>query len=386
MTSVELDRLLPEYVRRFAAYRPSKPDPELMKLFGCSRLFRLNNNENALGPPPAAQEVLDRFPPIRAAIYPNGDCYYLRQKLAERLGKHPDQLLVGNGANEVISFVIKAFCQQGDNIVTADKTFAVYEWVAEFSGFEARLVPLKDYAFDAERMLGRIDEKTKILFVCNPNNPTGAYWNTVELRNFLDAIDSRQIVVVDEAYCEFVEARDFPNGMDLIEEYPNLVVFRTFSKMYGLAGLRIGYLAGNLDVVNVIRRTCVVYSVNALAQEVALAAVDDNEHVLKTREMVRTGKEFLKRELALLGLTYVAGEGNYVMVRLPISDTLAYRKLMTQGVMVRTMTGFRFPNFIRVTIAKMEAMEAFIQALTGILSLRNKGASIPLRGPVQILL
>jgi histidinol-phosphate aminotransferase len=183
MTSVELDRLLPEYVRRFAAYRPSKPDPELMKLFGCSRLFRLNNNENALGPPPAAQEVLDRFPPIRAAIYPNGDCYYLRQKLAERLGKHPDQLLVGNGANEVISFVIKAFCQQGDNIVTADKTFAVYEWVAEFSGFEARLVPLKDYAFDAERMLGRIDEKTKILFVCNPNNPTGAYWNTVELRN-----------------------------------------------------------------------------------------------------------------------------------------------------------------------------------------------------------
>jgi histidinol-phosphate aminotransferase len=193
-------------------------------------------------------------------------------------------------------------------------------------------------------------------------------------------------VVVDEAYCEFVEARDFPNGMDLIEEYPNLVVFRTFSKMYGLAGLRIGYLAGNLDVVNVIRRTCVVYSVNALAQEVALAAVDDNEHVLKTREMVRTGKEFLKRELALLGLTYVAGEGNYVMVRLPISDTLAYRKLMTQGVMVRTMTGFRFPNFIRVTIAKMEAMEAFIQALTGILSLRNKGASIPLRGPVQILL
>ena len=379
MTPFALDRLLPEYVKRFEAYTPSKPDPELMKLFGCSRLYRLNNNENALGPPPAAKEVLERFPPIRAAIYPNGDCYYLRHKLAKRFNKHPDQFLVGNGANEAIGFVIKAFCQQGDNIITADKTFAVYEWVAEFSRIEARLVPLKDYAFDAERMLSRIDEKTKIIFVCNPNNPTGAYWTVQKLRDFLDTIAGRQIVVVDEAYCELVDVEDFPNGMDLIDEYPNLVVFRTFSKTYGMAGLRIGYLAGSLEVVNVIRRTCIVYSVNALAQEAALAAVDADEHVLRTREMVRTGKEFLKRELALLGLDCVAGEGSYLMVRLPISDSLAYRKLMSQGVMVRTMTGFRFPNFIRVTTAKMEAMEAFIQALAVVLSRQEKSTPMPLR-------
>jgi histidinol-phosphate aminotransferase len=361
-----LDKLVPEYVRHFEAYIPSKPDPELMKLYGCSRLFRLNNNENALGPPPAAAEIIRRFPPPHAAIYPSGDAFYLRHKLAERFGLHPDQVLVGNGANEVITFVIKAFCEEGDNIITADKTFAVYEWVATFSGFEARLVPLKDFGFDDEGMLARIDNRTKALFVCNPNNPTGSYWSEKRLRRFLDRVGGRQIVVVDEAYAEFVEKPDYPDGIRLLREYPNLVVFRTFSKMYGLAGLRIGYLAGDLDVVNMIRRTCIVYSVNGPAQEAALAAIGDDEHIARTHEMVRDGKAFLTRELERLGLPYVCGEGNFIMIKLPMNDNLAYRKLMTQGVMVRTMTGFRFPNYIRVTIARMEAMEALIDGLSKI--------------------
>ncbi|MEW6348053.1 MAG: histidinol-phosphate transaminase [Thermodesulfobacteriota bacterium] len=362
-----LERLLPDYVKKFEAYVPSRPDAELMKLYGCSRLIRLNNNENPLGPPAASQEVLRRFPPERAAMYPSGDAFHLRGKLAERFGKDPDQFLVGNGANEVIAFVMKAFCGQGDNIITADRTFAVYEWVAEFSGIEARLVPLKDYGFDDAGVLKLIDDRTKILFVCNPNNPTGRYWSEPTLRAFLDGVDRKQIVVVDEAYCEFVEKRDFPDGMRLIEEYPNLVVFRTFSKMYGLAALRIGYLAGSLDVVSAIRKTCVVYSVNALAQEAALAAVNADDHVRRTRDMVTRGKAFLARELTRLGLPYVSGEGNFVMIRLPLSDTLAYRKLMKKGVMVRTMTGFRFPNHIRVTVSTDDAMEAFVHALEEVL-------------------
>ena len=362
-----LEKLVPEYVRHFEPYTPSKPDSELMKLFGCSRLHRLNNNENPLGPPPASQAIIKLFPPPGAAGYPSGDSYYLRRKLADQFGKHPDQFLVGNGANEVISFVIKAFCEKGDNIITADKTFAVYEWVAQFSGFETRLVPLKDYGFDWQGMLDQIDRHTKILFVCNPNNPTGTYWNNATMRGFLDAVDGRQIVVLDEAYFEFVEADDFPDGMALMNEYPNVVAFRTFSKMFGLAGLRIGYLAADRGVVDVIRRTCVVYSVNALAQEAALAAVGDTGHIRRTREMVAEGKEFLKRELPGLGLQMVSGEGNYMMIKLPMSDTLVYRKLMAEGVMVRTMTGFRFPNYIRVTISRLEAMEALVEALAKVL-------------------
>jgi histidinol-phosphate aminotransferase len=362
MSPLSLESLLPPYIRSFEPYVPSRPDAELMRLYGCSRLFRLNNNENALGPPAAAQEVIRRFV-RRAALYPSGDSFYLRRKLADRFGKDPERFLVGNGANEVISFAIKAFCESGDNIITADRTFAVYEWVATFSGLEARLVPLRDYAFDDRGMLERMDGRTKMFFLCNPNNPTGTCWGRDRLRRFLEAVDGRAIVVVDEAYCEFVEGEDYPDGMSLLDEYPHLVVFRTFSKMYGLAGLRIGYLAGSLPVVDAIRRACVVYSVNAVAQEAAVAALDDGDHILKSRRLVRESRAYLEEELAARGLTLVSGEGNFIMIRLPMSDTLAYRKLMTRGVMVRTMTGFRFPNFIRVTLSVREVMEAFVTAL-----------------------
>jgi histidinol-phosphate aminotransferase len=359
-----LDALVPAYVREFDPYIPSKPDPELMKLYGTARLFRLNNNENPLGPPPGAQEIIRRFPPPQGALYPSGDSYYLREAIAAFHGLDPDQVLVGNGANEVIAFVIKAFCEQGDNIVTADKTFAVYEWVAVFSGIEARVIPLRVEGFDDIGMLRAIDPKTKILFVCNPNNPTGSYWSKERLKAFLDAVGGERIVVVDEAYFEFVEQEDYPDGVSLLGDYPNLVVFRTFSKMYGIAGLRIGYLIGDLAIVNMIRRTCVVYSVNRLAQEAALAAFrDDTGHIRQTRALVSESRALLREEMAKLKLPIISGEGNYLIVKLPGSDTLAYRKMMREGIMIRPMTGFRYPNHIRVTLAKMEAMEAFVAAL-----------------------
>jgi histidinol-phosphate aminotransferase len=367
MLSVSLSDLVPDYIKRFEAYVPSKPDTELMKLYGCSRLFRLNNNENPLGPPPGARKIIEDFPAMKASLYPSGDVYFGRNKLASKFCLDPDQILFGNGANEVIAFVIKAFCQEGDNIVTADKTFSVYEWVAQFSGIEARLVPLNDFGFDEEAILKAVDERTKIIFVCNPNNPTGTYWNKATMKTFLDRVAGRQIVVIDEAYCEFVSESDYPNGIELIKEYPNVVVFRTFSKMYGLAGLRIGYLAGSREVVDVIRRTCVVYSVNVVAQEAVMAAIDDDDHVARTRELIKTEKTYLACGLQDLNLEVHAAEGCYVMVRLPMSDTLAYRKLMNKGVMVRSMTGFRFPNWIRVSIGRHEAMEVFIEALSVIL-------------------
>ena len=270
----------------------------------------------------------------------------------------------------MIAFVIKAFCQEGDNIITADKTFAVYEWVAEFSGYEARLVPLgEDYGFDAAAMLAAIDERTKVIFLCSPNNPTGSYWSEAKLRQFLDRIDGRQIVVLDEAYCEFVEADDFPDGMKLLDEYPNLLVFRTFSKMFALAGLRIGFMAGAEKLIEVVRRTCVVYSVNSFAQQAALGSLEDAvEHIGRTRAMVRQARQFLSGELDKLNLFHLAGEANYMMIRLPMSDTLAYRKLMTQGLMVRSMTGFRFPNHIRVTLGTLPVMEKLVDGLKKILT------------------
>lgn len=363
-----LEQLVPKHVKRFEAYVPSKPDDVLMEYYRCPRLLRLNNNENPLGAPETSREALRTFPPAKASMYPSGDAYHLRRVLAERFDKSPEQFLVGNGINEVIASVIKAFCQEGDNIVTADKTFAVYEWVASFSGYEARTVPLKDFRFDDQAMLTAANERTKIFFVCNPNNPTGTYWGRERLQNFLDQVDRRAIVVVDEAYFEFLEEPDFPNAMEMIEQYPNLVSFRTFSKMYGLASLRIGYLVGSMEVVDVIRKTCVVYSVNALAQVAAQAAVNADDHVTRTRQVVRESKEYLEGAFKNLGLFTVSGQGNFMMVRLPMSDSLAYRRLMSQGVMVRTMTGLRFPNFIRVSMGFLPDMEELVAGLKIILN------------------
>ena len=368
-----LEKLVPSHVRDFEAYIPSKPDDELRRLYGAPHLFRMNNNENPLGPPPAAREVLARFDPGQASIYPSGDAWHLRNGLARRFGLPPEAFIVGNGANEVITFVIKAFCCEGDNIITADRTFAVYEWVARFSGYEARVIPLVDGAFDDEAMVAAIDERTKILFICNPNNPTGTYWSGDRLRRFLDAVGGRQIVVIDEAYCEFVERSDFPDAMGLIASHPNVVVFRTFSKMYGLAALRIGYLAGDPAVVDVIRRTCVVYSVNALAQAAALATLDDDgSHLAETGALCRRAREILGAGAARLGLDCHIGEGNYAIVKLPFSDTMAYRLLMRRGYMIRTLTGFRMAGAIRVSFHRPEVMEGLVGALEEILFERRR--------------
>jgi histidinol-phosphate aminotransferase len=355
-----VDNLIPDYVRNFEAYQPSKPDHVLMREYGTSTLYRLNNNENPLGPPAAAQQAIDRYPVEKLSVYPNGDAYDLRQSLASRFGFSADRFLVGNGSCEVITSIIKAFCERGDNIVTADKTFAVYEWVAEFSGIEARLVPLRNYAFDAEAMLARIDQRTKIVFVCNPNNPTGTYWTTPTLIDFLEQVGENRIVVVDEAYFEYVEEDDYPDAMTLIERFPNVVVFRTFSKMYALASLRVGFMVGSAPVVDAVRRTYITYSVNTLAQIAAQAALsDDTAHLARSRQMVRQARAFLKPVFDSLDLPSIGSEGNYIMVKVPINDTLMYRRLMRKGMMVRSMTGFRFPGWIRVTLREAEAMERF---------------------------
>ncbi len=368
MVFPQLDALVPEHIRNFSPYYPSRPDRVLMDLYGLNHLHRLNNNENPLGPPPLARQVIENFPPERAPVYPNGDCFDLRETLAARFRKTPDHFLVGNGSCEVISSVIKAFCVPGNNIITADKTFAVYEWVAEFSGVEARLIPLRDYGFDPEAMLAAMDARTKIIFICNPNNPTGTYWNRDLLTGFLEKVAGRCMVVVDEAYFEYVDEPDYPDAMVLMKAFPNVIAFRTFSKMYALAAFRIGYLCCEPDIVDIIRRTHIVYSVNTPAQESAAAAMaDDADFIRATRDMIRAARAVLCPVLDELGLEYLSNQGNYLMVRTPVSDTLLYRIFMRQGFMIRTMTGFRFPNWIRVSLTTKPVMEAFGKALKTVL-------------------
>jgi histidinol-phosphate aminotransferase len=357
--------LVPAHIRAFEPYVPSPPDPELCRRYGIPRLVRLNNNENLVGPAPEVQALLRAADAGQIPIYPSGDSYYLREALARRFGKEPGQFLVGNGSNEAISCLIKAFCETGDNIVAADRTYAVYEWIATFSGLEARLVPLQaDFTWDPGAVFAAIDHRTKVVFLCNPNNPTGLYWSLGTLTAFLDRLDGRCVVVLDEAYGEFVERPDFPGGLRLIDRYPNLVVFRTFSKMYGLAALRIGYLAAAPALVELIRKTYVVYSVNSLAQQAAeMALAHDGELIAATRAMVREGKERLVETCRQLGFRTGVGEGNYLIVQVPVPDTLLYKKLLRRGYIVRTLTAFRIPGWIRVSLQPEALMAGFRHAL-----------------------
>jgi len=365
MTQFNPEQLVPDYIRRIEPYIPSVPDPELMRRFGVDHLYRLNNNENPLGPPPEAQQIIQDFPMVKTSIYPSGDSYYLREALAAKFHKSPDRFLVGNGSNEAIACVIKAFCQPGDNIIAAEKTYAVYEWTAEFMGIEARLVPLdENYAHDLEHMLAVMDARTKVLFICNPNNPTGTWWNKDALKQFIERAGNR-IVVIDEAYCEFVDDPEFPDAMELMEQYENVISFRTFSKIYGLAGLRVGYLCGSETCINFARRAYIVYSVNGLGQLAAREALlHGDEHLERTRKMVRTARQFLKKELIALNIPILCGEGIFCMARMPCPDTTVYRRLLKHGVMVRTMTGFRFPNWIRISYSTPEVMASLVEALS----------------------
>jgi histidinol-phosphate aminotransferase len=374
MMKPPLHSLIPDHVRRFEQYRPSRPDVDLMRLYGLERIRRLHNNENHLGPPPAVWKVMHTFPVAEMALYPSGDAYSLRLALARKFGKSPDQFIAGNGSSECIFSVIKAFCRPGDNVITADKTFAVYEWAAQSAGYSVRLVPLKGSAFNDLAMLEAMDRGTRIIFLCNPNNPTGSYWNSQTMHRFLEAVAGRQIVVIDEAYREYVGKPDFPDGMHLIERYPNVLVFRTFSKIYGLAGLRIGFLAGSAETVEIVRRTSMIYSVNRLAQACAEAAIeDDTEHILASRAMVESAKIALAAFFEGLGLEHLSGEGSFMMVRTPMSDTLLYRMLMKKGIMVRTMTDFRFPNWVRVTMSTPEIMLEFMDAFRDVVRSRTTG-------------
>lgn len=360
--------ITPDYIRSINPYIPSAPDAVLMERYGITHLHRLNNNENPLGPEPSAKALLDAYEMDSTSIYPYGDSYFLKHTLAEQFGMEPDQFLVGNGSNEAITCVVKAFCQAGDNIITADRTYATYEWIAEFSGIEPRLVPLdQQYGFDLPAMLKAADENTKVFFICNPNNPTNTWHTEDELCAFIEAAGNR-IVVIDEAYCEFVEDPNFPDGMKLLKRYPNLIVFRTFSKMYGLAALRVGYLCGSFECIDIVRRAYVVYSVNALGQAAAASAVKNGAaHIAATRALVRETGPYVLGRMRDMGIETLSGPAFFFMAKMPCSDTSVYQRLMKRGVMVRTMTGFRFPNWIRVTFSTKEVMKCFADALEDIL-------------------
>ena len=352
---------VPEYIRSLIPYEPGKPIEEVEREYGISGSVKLASNENPLGPSPRALAVLrERLPELH--LYPDGDCFYLKRALAQKLGVQPDRLIFGNGSNEIIELAARTFMRPGDEAVMAEQAFVVYELIVQAVGGKRKTVPLKNFTHDLAAIADAVTPQTRLVFLANPNNPTGTIYRRHDWQAFLERISPDVLVIVDEAYFEYVEEADYPNSLDYHARHPAILTLRTFSKLYGLAGLRIGYGIGAKSVIALMQRVRQPFNVNAPAQWAALAALDDTEHVQRSLGVNQQGVKYLQTEFARLGLSYVPSQANFILVRVGNGPEV-FQRLLQQGVIVRPMVGYKFPEHVRVTVGTMAQNQKLIGAL-----------------------
>ena len=348
-------------------YVPGKPIEELEREYGVKNALKMASNENALGPSPKAVLAIKKNLE-KIHRYPDGGCFYLREKLCKTLKVKPESLVFGNGSDELLVFIVRAFAGHGDEIIIADPTFLIYEISGQVENVSVVKVPMKNFIYDLEGMRKKINTKTKLIFIANPDNPVGTYTSSKRLEAFLKLVPKNVIVVLDEAYYEFARPkRDYPNSLALLEAYKNLVVTRTFSKAYGLSGLRVGFAVADPSIAAALNKVREPFNVNLLAQAAALAALDDKKHLEKTVEMVEEGRKYLSSELKNLGCDLVPTATNFILADLKTDAAKIYEKLLRAGIIVRPMAVWGLPNFIRVTIGRSRENRFFVQALKKIL-------------------
>ena len=360
--------LVPPYVASLTPYVPGKPIEEVEREYGVTGVAKLASNENALGPSPKALAAA-REAAARVNLYPDGSAFYLRNALAASLGVEPREVFVGNGSNELIELLVRTFVLEGEEVLTSAQSFVAYKLAAQAHGRTLVEAPMRarfHYDLDALRKL--LSRRTKVIFLANPDNPTGTWFAEADLTPFLDAVPKDTLVVLDEAYVEFVDAPGFQDALALRRKYPNLVVLRTFSKIYGLAGLRLGYGLARPEVVEFIDRVRAPFNVNLVAQAAGIAALSDAEHVERSRTLVRTERPFLAAGLAALGATVVPSQGNFVFADFPgRPGKELFEALLREGVVVRPMAGYGFPTAQRVTVGLHAENEKCLAALKKVL-------------------
>ncbi len=352
---------VPEYIRSLVPYAPGKPIEEVEREIGIANSIKLASNENPLGPSPLALAAM-RQKLAQLHLYPDGDCFYLKDALATKLRISSDQLVFGNGSNEIIELAIRTFMRTGDEAVMARQAFVVYKLVVQALGGISKEVPLRDFTHDLEAIGEAISAKTRIVFLANPNNPTGTIYRRAQWEAFLKQVPADLMIIVDEAYFEYVEAADYPNSLHYHQQGKTLLTLRTFSKLYGLAGLRIGYGIADKEIISLMHRLRQPFNVNAPAQWAALAALDDREHVRRSLESNRQGLQYLTGEFARLGIEYVPSHANFILLRVGKGEDV-FNRLLAQGIIVRPMAGYQFPEYIRVTIGTMDENRKFVDGL-----------------------
>jgi histidinol-phosphate aminotransferase len=361
------------HVRALSPYQPGKPLRELERELGLAGVIKLASNENPLGPSPLALTAMRRALE-ESWLYPDGSGHELKQALAGHLGVQPEQLTLGNGSNDLLVLLAEAFLAPGSNAVFSQYGFAIYALVTQAAGAQGRAVPA--YPVDTAARMGRqplghdldamaraVDAATRLVFIANPNNPTGTWAGKDELQRFVASIPASTLIVLDEAYFEFARPLGCQDGIEWLAAHPNLVVLRTFSKAYGLAGMRVGYGVSHAGVADILNRVRQPFNVGNVAMEGALAALQDPEHVARGVALASEGREFLSRELRELGLTVLPSAANFVMVRVPDSGEQLYQRLLRLGVIVRPLAGYGLPQYLRISTGTAAQNERLIAAL-----------------------
>jgi histidinol-phosphate aminotransferase len=354
----------PRYVSTIKPYVPGKPVEELERELGITDSVKLASNENPLGPSLfVLKEIINDLANTGSSVslnrYPDGNGYYLKQVLSQKLAVSEDEIILGNGSNEIIDIAVRTFLQPGDDAVMAHPSFVVYPMSTQAQGANAIQIPLTNHTHDLEAMADAVTPGTKIVFVANPNNPTGTMNKKPEFDKLMKRIPEGVLVIVDEAYCEYVTGPDYPDSMRYLREGREILILRTFSKIYGLAGLRIGYGIGGKDIIAEMNKLRPPFNTSSLAQKAALWALQDEDHILRTREINDQGKKYLYRELDSIGMKYVPTEANFIYIPLKQNAQTLYASLLERGVIVRPVG----QHEIRVTIGLPEENRRFIDAL-----------------------
>ena len=362
----------PDFISSLAPYVPGKPVETVAREYGLdpNEIVKLASNENPLGAPKEVAEILrEKIENIH--YYPDGGAYYLREKVASVFGLEPNWIIFGNGSCELIEYCAKAFLDYGEHSIFSQYAFAMYKIATLASNHGFKEIPAKNYAHDLDGFLKAIDDKTKIIYIANPNNPTTTVITSKDLDNFVEKVPENILIVLDEAYYEFIDRDDYPDSMKYIKEWrkDNVLILRTFSKIYGLAGLRVGYGFGNPDLISKLEKVRSPFNLNLLAQEACIKALDCVDHVEKSKNHVEEEKSFLLPELKKLGLRVLAEEGNFIAIDTERDSMQVFEEMQKRGVIVRPLKGYDMPTWIRMSFGLRKDDEKFIKVLKEVLGL-----------------
>jgi len=362
--------LILPHLNRLTPYQAGKPLEELARELGLTDAIKLASNENPLGPSPKALKAI-RENLADLHRYPDSHAYYLKEDLSRHLGIFPSQLLLGNGSDEVLDLLVRALVPPGGEVLSTTHTFLMYGLLTQAVGGVFCPVPLKEMRVDLKAVARAVTGQTRLILLNNPNNPTGTVFYREEWEEFLAAVPTTVTVVLDEAYLDFVDDPRVPRGLDYLAEDRPLVGLRTFSKAYGLAGLRIGYGYGPSELMGCLNRLRMPFNVNRLAQVAARAALTDTEFLARTRQLVAAGRTFICEELTRLGLEHVPTQANFILVRMPGPGREVYQAMLQEGVVIRAMDSYGFPDYIRVNVGLPEENRRFLKTLSKVLRLSH---------------